>query len=602
MTVQSIDKRTAADSSTTSTAQDRQNSAPSADDAFVALLRQASQRFGSQSSTTAMSANSVLADHFNAARADAKDDAQRSARDADSADRTSARNDKSAAKADRSRQDPGNTASTRSAVKSSRSDDDASAAAPASTAATDTSAPADKTDRSPAKADAGSDKKKNDDQAPGPVADAAPTPEAPAAVVEPVAAPVQVQVAVAKDDTAADTQAKTAQAGQARPDQVAQAAGPATAPRSQQQSAGAAQDQAANAAAADADAASLAADLAAQAGSSQSTAAADSAKAARTDAARDQAGDLASRLADTGASIQVKVQTASASDQAAAATPASSAANAAAAVDLAAQGQAGQGSGQSGAGHNGQDPNPRFGAQAQQDNAAVSLAPAPPAEGEAVPAQTAKQPGDAFAAILAAQSEASGAGEAAAPEARPVANLTGLAGTQAADKAAAQTAPAQAVRVPRVPMPTHVLDQINVQISKAVKEGSDTVKIQLRPLDLGRIEIKLDVGTDGKVTATVTADKPETLAMLQKDSRGLEKALEDAGLKPDSSTTSFNLRGGEQQQQQQAADRNADQGRSGRSRGQGRDFGADADLLATAPIQTGASRISNGRSGVDISV
>jgi flagellar hook-length control protein FliK len=180
-----------------------------------------------------------------------------------------------------------------------------------------------------------------------------------------------------------------------------------------------------------------------------------------------------------------------------------------------------------------------------------------------------------------------------------VAGLSGLTGTQAADKTAT-TQTTQAVRGPRVPMPAQVLDQISVQVDKAVKDGNDTVKIQLRPLDLGRIEIKLDVGSDGKVSATVTADKPETLAMLQKDSRGLEKALEDAGLKPDSSATSFNLRGGEQQQN---ADRNADQGRSGRNRGQGGQFGGDADdLAAAAAIQAAATRTAGGRSGVDISV
>lgn len=258
----------------------------------------------------------------------------------------------------------------------------------------------------------------------------------------------------------------------------------------------------------------------------------------------------------------------------------------------------GQGNAQTGNGQGGQDPNARFGAQSQTANT-VSLAPTPPAEGEGAPAQTAKQPGDAFAAILAAQSQASGATEAAAPETRPVAGVTGLTGMQGAEKAA-PTQTTQALRAPRVPMPAQVLDQINVQIDKAVKEGADTVKIQLRPLDLGRIEIKLDVGTDGKVAATVTADKPETLAMLQKDSRGLEKALEDAGLKPDSSATSFNLRGGEQQQQQQAADRNGDQGRSARNRG--RDFGADEDLVAATQIQASVARAASGRSGVDISV
>lgn len=593
MTVQSIDKRTAADSSTTSTAQDRQGSAATSDDAFVALLRQASQRFSSQQSFAAMSPNSVLADHFNAVRADAKDDAQWSSRDTDTSDRTSARTDKSAAKADRpSRQDQSAASSSRSdrAAKADRSDDASADAAPAR--APSDPAPDDSSGAA-GKADAGATKTAADDQPQAAAAAPAvtPPPEAPAVPVQPVAAPVQAQTDPIPDNAAAA--AETALAGQARPDQIAQNAGSAATPPSQQKSAGPAQEQASND-----DAASLAADLTTQADATQAAAAASAnAKAAVTDAARGQADDLAARLADTGAAIQVKVQTGGGADAAAPAV---------AAADTVVQPEtippAGQGNPQTGAGQGGQDPNARFGAQSQAADT-PSLAPAPPAEGDSAQAQqvNAKQPADAFAAILAAQSEASGAADAAAPETRPVAGLTALTGAQAADKATpAQTAPA--VRTPRVPMPAQVQDQINVQIDKAVKEGSDTVKIQLRPLDLGRIEIKLDVGTDGKVAATVTADKPETLAMLQKDSRGLEKALEDAGLKPDSSSTSFNLRGGEQQpqQQQQAADSNGGQGRSARNRG--REFGTDEDLLAAAQIQASVTQAASGRSGVDISV
>ena len=42
----------------------------------------------------------------------------------------------------------------------------------------------------------------------------------------------------------------------------------------------------------------------------------------------------------------------------------------------------------------------------------------------------------------------------------------------------------------------------------------------------------------------VNADRPETLEALQRDARGLERALQDAGLRTDSNSLSFNLRGG----------------------------------------------------------
>ena len=41
------------------------------------------------------------------------------------------------------------------------------------------------------------------------------------------------------------------------------------------------------------------------------------------------------------------------------------------------------------------------------------------------------------------------------------------------------------------------------------------------------------------------ADKPETLDLLQKDSRFLERALQDAGLKTDNNSLSFNMQGKE---------------------------------------------------------
>ena len=56
------------------------------------------------------------------------------------------------------------------------------------------------------------------------------------------------------------------------------------------------------------------------------------------------------------------------------------------------------------------------------------------------------------------------------------------------------------------------------------------------------IEVKLEVTQDGRVTATVIADKADTLDMLQRDSRALERALQEAGLHTDSESLNFGLR------------------------------------------------------------
>tara|TARA_Y100001934_G_scaffold255213_1_gene321976 strand:- start:101 stop:2437 length:2337 start_codon:yes stop_codon:yes gene_type:complete len=88
-------------------------------------------------------------------------------------------------------------------------------------------------------------------------------------------------------------------------------------------------------------------------------------------------------------------------------------------------------------------------------------------------------------------------------------------------------------------------NQVFVQLTKAVQNGQNKITVQLRPEELGRVEVKLDIGGDGKVKAMVMADKPETLDLLQKDSRILERALQDAGLKTDNNSLSFNLQGKE---------------------------------------------------------
>ncbi len=153
------------------------------------------------------------------------------------------------------------------------------------------------------------------------------------------------------------------------------------------------------------------------------------------------------------------------------------------------------------------------------------------------------------ATVAAAQPRS--AGTAASPSSGSFADITGLGSTGAAE--ATQRSGSQAASTPvSTPLSTMakaalahppVAEQISVQISKAVKAGVDRIDIQLRPKELGRIDVRLELTGDGRVSATVTVDNRETLELLKTDARGLEKALDDAGLKADSNTLNFNLRG-----------------------------------------------------------
>jgi len=97
-----------------------------------------------------------------------------------------------------------------------------------------------------------------------------------------------------------------------------------------------------------------------------------------------------------------------------------------------------------------------------------------------------------------------------------------------------------------------VIEQVKVNINKSVKAGMDRVTIQLRPENLGRIEVKMELTQDGKVRAFITADVRDTLDMLQRDARGLERALQDAGLRTDSNNLHFALRNESQGQHGQS--------------------------------------------------
>lgn len=84
--------------------------------------------------------------------------------------------------------------------------------------------------------------------------------------------------------------------------------------------------------------------------------------------------------------------------------------------------------------------------------------------------------------------------------------------------------------------------QVAIHLARAVQEGLDRINIRLNPAELGRVDVKLEVRLDGTTMAIVAADRQETLDLLQRDARGLERALQEAGMKTDSGSMSFNLR------------------------------------------------------------
>ncbi len=190
------------------------------------------------------------------------------------------------------------------------------------------------------------------------------------------------------------------------------------------------------------------------------------------------------------------------------------------------------------------------------------------------PGQRTPVASDTATAVLKTAASAGNTGQAPA-------GLTGIDPMQAATRTA-DVRPGSAPTTDR-PVPPN---EVTVTIQRAAARGDDRIRIRLHPAELGQVDVRLKVGADGIVRAMVQVDRPETLDLMQRDARGLERALQDAGLKTDSGSLSFNLR---DNGEDGLRDRDGDGDTSMAGREQ-----ADADLSAAIeaaeiPVHTGRS-------------
>ncbi len=79
------------------------------------------------------------------------------------------------------------------------------------------------------------------------------------------------------------------------------------------------------------------------------------------------------------------------------------------------------------------------------------------------------------------------------------------------------------------------------QIAQRFNEGSKVFDIRMDPPELGRVEVRLEVGKDNSVRAILAAERIETLAELQRSARELERALAEAGLNVGEDALTFSL-------------------------------------------------------------
>lgn len=128
--------------------------------------------------------------------------------------------------------------------------------------------------------------------------------------------------------------------------------------------------------------------------------------------------------------------------------------------------------------------------------------------------------------------------------------------------------------------------QLSISIARGAREGADKIDIQLHPAELGRVEVKLEVGHDGRIQAVVSADRPDTLDHLRRDVNQLQKALADAGFSTDDNSFTFQ------------------DGREGAGQGQGGGNGTPGELADIQPDPRGPAPdtvlTSTGRHGVTL--
>jgi hypothetical protein len=88
------------------------------------------------------------------------------------------------------------------------------------------------------------------------------------------------------------------------------------------------------------------------------------------------------------------------------------------------------------------------------------------------------------------------------------------------------------------PGPHPATRQVMLQISRGLDQDRTEIRIRLDPPELGEVDIQLEF-RDLRLTASVSAERSDTLDLLQRDSRALARALREAGLELADSDLSF---------------------------------------------------------------
>jgi hypothetical protein len=88
------------------------------------------------------------------------------------------------------------------------------------------------------------------------------------------------------------------------------------------------------------------------------------------------------------------------------------------------------------------------------------------------------------------------------------------------------------------------MSALGLQISKKLSEGVTKFAVELHPADLGKVEVSLNIGRDGKTTAHLRFDSPVTASAFSAHEGELRQQLANAGVTVDDGALSFSSRDG----------------------------------------------------------
>jgi hypothetical protein len=93
--------------------------------------------------------------------------------------------------------------------------------------------------------------------------------------------------------------------------------------------------------------------------------------------------------------------------------------------------------------------------------------------------------------------------------------------------------------------PARQLAPIAIALAVDGAKGTERLTVTLDPAELGRVEVRVERASDaGPASIRVLAERPETLALLQRDGQELQRALDQAGIRTAPEGLSFDLGGG----------------------------------------------------------